>query len=112
MSEDCLFCKIVNSELPADKVFENEVVIGFKDISPAAPIHILFINKKHTENIEDLSKTPNDLVDLFNAVTEYAKSNSKLDGGYRLIINKGKDGGQTVFHTHVHLLGGKQQTGL
>ncbi len=112
MSKNCLFCKIVKGEIPAAKVFESETVLGFKDINPSAPIHVLFISKTHTNDISELSIDPTALSDLFSSLTEYATTIPELKDGYRLIINKGPRGGQSVFHTHIHLLGGKQMQGF
>lgn len=106
--ENCLFCKIIKGEIPAEKVFENEKVLAFKDISPAAKIHILFIHKVHSENIVDLfEQDSGQVMDIFQAITTWTKEQGLDQSGFRIINNCGKDGGQTVFHTHFHVLGGQ-----
>jgi len=110
---DCLFCKIVKGDIPSDKVFENEFVLGFKDISPLAKQHLLFINKKHTTNLNELmTKDPEQLLNLFIAINEFTKKEGLDNDGYRVVTNIGAKAGQTVFHTHVHVLGGEQLRGF
>ena len=107
--QDCLFCKFVSNEIETDKVFENENVIAFKDINPVAAIHILFIHKKHSENIIEICN--NDLrqvTDIFEAIGQWTQKNKLDQGGFRIINNMGEDGGQTVFHTHFHVIGGQK----
>ena len=107
---DCLFCKISNGEIPANKVYENDDFLAFNDIDPKAPIHILVIPKKHFENILDLSKNDQKLTaGLMNTVSLIAKQ-EKLSNGFRIVLNTGKDGGQSVFHVHAHVLGGRSLT--
>lgn len=105
---DCIFCKIANKEIPSKLVFENEYVLAFEDINPVAPVHVLFIPKIHIENANTIDKeNANYVSEIFLAVAEVAKSLGISDSGYRLINNCGKDGGQTVFHLHFHMIGGK-----
>jgi histidine triad (HIT) family protein len=109
---DCLFCKIISGEVPSTRVFENNKIFAFKDISPKSPVHILVIHKEHTPSI---SETPDSMMsifsDIFSAVSEISK-NLKLDEkGYRIIINNGKAAGQMVAHVHIHILGGKDNLG-
>lgn len=105
---DCIFCKIVDGKIPATKIFENETVIGFKDLRPQAKIHQLFIHKKHTKDINDLAKNdPAQLTDLFQAIQAYTEKEGLDQDGFRVITNQGRHGGQTVFHTHLHVLGGE-----
>ena len=107
MSE-CLFCKIANGEIPSDKVYEDEFVIAFRDICPQAPIHILVVPKEHIVSVADID-VDNSLVaaKCFEAISKIAKD-EKLDKGFRVVTNSGAEGGQTIFHMHFHLLGGKQ----
>jgi histidine triad (HIT) family protein len=102
-----IFSKIIKREIPSEIVFENEHVIAFKDIMPQAPIHLLFIHKVETQNINDLMRSkPEQLNQIFQAIAEYTQSQGLEENGFRLVINTNKDAGQTVFHTHVHVLGG------
>lgn len=104
---DCLFCKIVNKEIPADIVFENEKVLAFKDIHPAAPVHILIIPKKHIPSVDFLEEKDKELIgDIVLTAKKIASDEKITETGYRLAFNVGKDAGQTVEHLHLHLLGG------
>ena len=102
--EDCIFCKIASKEIPAKLVYESENTVGFRDINPQAPVHILVIPKKHYESLNDVDDTAL-LGELLNAVREIAE---KLDiKEYRTVINTGKLAGQEVFHIHIHILSGR-----
>lgn len=106
---DCIFCKIIEREIPSEIVYEDETVLGFKDINPAGPVHILFVPKKHYETLNDIP--PGDygiLSDMMKAVVETAKKEGVDRSGYRVITNVNRDAGQVVFHLHVHLIGGKR----
>ena len=106
---DCLFCKIIRGEIQAKRVFENEKVVGFLDIHPLAKVHVLFIHKYHTANMNELTRHhPEQLVELFSAVAEYSQEHNLEQSGVRLVINIGRDAGQSVFHTHIHLLSGER----
>lgn len=106
--DNCIFCKIVEGKIPSTKVFENDSVIGFKDLHPQAKIHVLFIHKKHTKNINELSfKNADQLSELFEAIRLYTQENGLANSGFRVVTNIGPDAGQTVFHTHFHILGGE-----
>lgn len=107
---DCLFCKIVAGEIPCQKVFESDTVLGFKDIKPIAPIHYLFIPKDHSDSLADL-KNVNLLSDVYQALIEVAHKEGLSERGFRTVINNGSEGGQVVFHLHVHLLGGRKLSG-
>jgi len=98
---DCIFCKIVNKELNSEIVFENENIVGFNDINPVAPYHILFV--LINAELEDI----NLLGELIYQAKEYAKKIGLDNSGYRLVLNTGKDAGQAVFHIHLHLIGGR-----
>ncbi|MBF0312555.1 MAG: histidine triad nucleotide-binding protein [Oligoflexia bacterium] len=107
--EHCIFCKIIKGEIPSQKVYEDEQVTAFKDIHPAAPIHLLFVHKNHTQDINHtLAESPQDILDLFAAIKSYTQKERLDDRGFRIITNLGVDGGQSVFHTHFHLLAGKK----
>ena len=103
---DCLFCKIAAGEIPADKVYEDEQVIVFKDINPKAQVHLLMIPREHVSGLNDLTTEHDALIaQMMRLLPELAKQQG-LDEGYRTIINTGKGGGQLIFHLHIHLLGG------
>ncbi|MEO1202047.1 MAG: histidine triad nucleotide-binding protein [Pseudomonadota bacterium] len=108
---DCLFCKIVAGEIPADIVHETETTIAFRDINPQAPTHILIIPRKHIATINDISDEDRLLVgSLFTTARDVAKQEGLSDSGYRVVMNCGEGAGQTVFHVHLHLLGGRGLT--
>lgn len=107
MSQDCLICKIIKGEIPSTKVFENAHVLGFQDIHPQAKIHLLFVHKNHTRDINEMSDSPESLGELFKAIKTYTKDKGLDQGGFRVVTNMGKHGGQTLFHTHFHVLGGE-----
>ncbi len=107
MIEDCLFCKIVAGEIPADIVYENESVIAFRDTSPQAPVHVLVIPRKHISTINDLDEEDRTLIgDMFLAAKEIAAQEGIDESGYRAVMNCNKGAGQSVFHIHLHVLGG------
>lgn len=110
---DCIFCKILEGKIPSTKVFENEKVLAFKDLHPQASKHFLFIHKNHTRDVNDLmAQDPSQMADLFSAIREVTRLESMEQGGFRVVTNMGPYGGQTVFHTHFHLLGGEQLRGF
>jgi len=107
--EDCIFCKIIKREIPASIVYEDEEIIVFKDIQPAAPIHILVIPKKHITSLVELNKEDELLIGkIYTVINKVAESQGVKEKGYRVIVNCGKDGGQEVGHLHFHLLAGKK----
>jgi len=106
----CLFCRIFNREIPVNLVYENEKVIGFKDIAPQAKEHYLFIHKNHSNHVNELGQ--NDLVDVFHAIKLFTESTELKKTGFRVVTNSGSDAGQTVFHTHFHVLGGEALRGF
>ena len=109
MSSDCLFCRIIAGELPSSQVYSDESVVAIRDISPQAPTHILLLARKHIASVADLSKADHDLIGrIFAAAAELAKREGIAEGGYRLVVNNGRDGGQPVDHLHVHMLGGRR----
>lgn len=106
--ENCLFCKIVKGEIPSTKVYEDELVLAFRDIAPMAPTHILVIPKTHIASVAAITADNSDVVrHIFEVIPQIAQA-EKLDGGYRVVSNCGADAGQTVHHLHFHILGGKQ----
>ena len=100
----CLFCKIVNKEIPSNVILENENYLAFHDINPKAPIHILAIPKVHVQSFNDLS--PEIMAEMTSFIQEIAKKVNIDESGYRVITNIGSDGGQEVAHLHFHILGG------
>lgn len=103
--DDCLFCKIAAGEIPATKVYEDDLVLAFEDLSPQMPVHTLIIPKAHFANIGD--GIPDDLMGyLFNTVKKVAEIKGIAESGYRVIVNTGDDAQQSVHHIHVHVLGG------
>ncbi|TBL70381.1 histidine triad nucleotide-binding protein [Paenibacillus thalictri] len=106
---DCIFCKIVEGTIPSKKLFENEHVIAFHDIQPAAPVHALVIPKKHIASINDVGPEDWGLMgEVLRAAQQVAAETGIAETGYRLVNNCGSDGGQVVFHLHVHVLGGEK----
>lgn len=107
MSADCLFCKIAAGTIPVKRLYEDEQVLAFPDIAPQAPTHVLVIPKKHLSSHAHASAEDEALMGrLLSAAGEVARL-SGLEGGYRMVVNTGEDGGQTVGHLHLHLLGGR-----
>jgi len=106
---DCLFCKMVTREIKADIVFEDNDVLAFRDINPQAPLHVLIVPKQHISTLNDLQDADDALVGkLYLAAKKIAAENGVSDEGYRTVINCNEAAGQTVFHIHLHLLGGRQ----
>lgn len=105
---DCLFCKIVSGQIPAKKIHEDERCLGFLDINPQAPTHALFIPKKHLATLNDASADDSSLLGhLLVTASAFAKTQGFGESGYRVVMNTNRDGGQTVFHVHLHLLAGR-----
>ena len=109
---DCLFCKMVAGEVPADVVYEDEEVLVFKDIAPKAEVHLLMIPKQHTESLDTLSEADDAVVARMMRKLPIIAQEQGLQSGFRTIINTGAGGGQVVFHLHMHLLGGKNLPGF
>ncbi len=104
---DCIFCKIASGEIPSTKVYEDDTVLGFKDLSPQAPVHVLLIPKTHITSVDDV--TPENsavMAHIFEVAAKLAKEFG-LSNGYRIVTNCGEDGGQTVKHLHFHMMGGR-----
>jgi histidine triad (HIT) family protein len=107
MSSDCLFCKIVNREIPTEFLYEDDHYVVFKDINPAAPVHLLLVPKKHIRSINDLKKEDEAIISgLFLVAKKMAKDQGVNESGYKLLFNVEKGGGQVIFHIHLHLIGG------
>lgn len=107
--EDCIFCKIIKGKIPSEKVYEDDEILAFKDINPAAPIHILVIPKKHIESLLKLEETDYELVGkIQKVINKLAKDFNIEEEGFRVIVNCGKDAGQEVMHLHYHLLAGRK----
>ena len=105
---DCLFCKIINGDIPADIVYQDDQVLGFKDVNPQAPTHVLFIPKKHIATVNDLELDDAELVGkLYLAAKKVATDAGFAEEGYRLVMNCNAGAGQTVFHIHLHMLAGR-----
>ncbi len=106
---DCIFCKIINQEIPAKIVLENEYVLAFEDINPIAPVHVLVVPKKHIESLIALGAEDNQyILEIHKAIKEIAKMKEIDTKGFRVITNIGEDGGQTVKHLHYHVIGGEK----
>ena len=105
--EDCLFCKIIKGEIPSTKVYEDEDILAFNDINPAAPIHILVIPKKHIESLAYMKKEDEAIVGkIYGVINKIAEEKEFKDNGYRVIVICGRDAGQEVMHLHFHVLAG------
>jgi len=103
----CIFCKIINKEMPSEIVYEDDKIIAFKDIHPLAPVHILVVPKKHIPSVDHLTAEDKDLIsELFLVAQKIGRQVSLSKKGYKLVFNVGKGGGQVIFHLHLHLLGG------
>lgn len=108
MNTECLFCKIIEGKISSSKVFENAHVIGFVDIYPQAKTHLLFIHKNHTCDVNEMSQDPLSIGQVYQGIAEYTKAQGLDQNGFRVVTNLGKHGGQTVFHSHFHVLAGEQ----
>jgi len=108
---DCIFCKIATGEIPADLIYEDDLVVGFRDLNPQAPTHVLLIPRKHIATLNDLQPEDEAIVGrLYTAAAKVAAQEGIAEQGYRTLINCNDDGGQTVFHLHLHLLGGRRMS--
>ena len=110
---DCLFCKIIGGEIPSTKVYEDDMVLAFRDINPQAPEHIVVVPKTHIKSANELTADNSKYVSaIWEAIPKIAKDLGIAEDGYRVVNNCGKNGGQTVPHLHFHILGGKLYTDL
>jgi histidine triad (HIT) family protein len=109
MSEETIFSKIIRGDIPSDKVYEDDKVLAFNDISPMAKVHVLFIHKTTTKHVNQMvQEHPQQLVDIYQAIAKYTQESGLDKSGFRVVTNMNKDAGQTVFHTHMHVLGGER----
>ncbi|HEV8052706.1 MAG TPA: histidine triad nucleotide-binding protein [Parachlamydiaceae bacterium] len=108
MASDSIFSKIISGELPADKVFENDRIVAFKDINPSAPIHILIVPKKEISDLQSVTAEDLPLIGEVVTVAQTLAERFEITDGYRLLTNNGASAGQTVFHLHFHLIGGRK----
>lgn len=105
---DCLFCKIAEGKISANRVFENETVVAFRDIHPQAPVHILIIPRRHIGTLNELNAEDAKLIgEMVLAAKHLAAQENLAESGYRVLMNCNRDGGQSVYHIHLHLLGGR-----
>ena len=108
---DCLFCKIANGEVPTSFVYEDDQVVAFNDIDPKAPVHVVIIPRQHVTTVADLGSDPEGVMSkLTRAANQVAEDRGVDVSGYRLVVNCQADGGQRVFHLHMHLLGGRRMS--
>ena len=105
---ECIFCKMARGEIAAPKIYEDEHLFAIQDIKPAAPFHLLFIPKEHVKSLLEV-KDPQMMARIFAAIQKVARDKGQ-EAGFRTVINTGEEGGQTVFHLHVHMLGGKRMS--
>ncbi|MGD9108601.1 MAG: histidine triad nucleotide-binding protein [Gammaproteobacteria bacterium] len=111
MNQDCLFCKIAKGEIPANIIYQDDLVVAFDDIHPKAPVHKLIIPRKHIATINDLEAEDNNLIGHMTQIAKKLAKEFKVDqSGYRVLMNCNKNAGQVVFHIHMHLLGGRTLT--
>lgn len=105
---DCLFCGIVKGEIKGNIIYQDNSVVAFKDINPRAPVHLLIVPRKHISTLLDLQQEDKLLIgDIFSAANQLARDQEISTGGFRVVVNCGPGAGQTVFHLHFHLLGGR-----
>jgi histidine triad (HIT) family protein len=106
---ECLFCKVAAGDIPAERVYESDHVIGFRDINPQAPTHVLFIPREHIPTINDIDDAHHGLIgELFGAAKAVAAEEGHAEDGYRVVMNCNERAGQSVFHIHLHLLAGRR----
>ncbi len=106
---DCIFCKIINKEIPSSIVYEDDEILAFRDINPAAPVHILVIPKKHISSLVDLEEEDELVIGkIYTVINKITKQEGIDEKGFRVIVNCGEDGAQEVKHLHFHILGGKK----
>ena len=108
MVDDCIFCKIVSKQIPAKVAYEDDLVLAFHDVKPLAPVHLLIIPKKHIPTVADLHSGDGVMGVLTDCANRLAKELGLAERGYRLMVNCGPDGGQVVYHLHLHLIGGRK----
>lgn len=110
---DCIFCKIIKGEIPSTNVYKDEFVTAFRDINPVAPTHILIVPNKHIDSVNMLIPDDEPLIGkMVSIAKQLANKEGIAESGYRLLVNTGEEAGQTVFHIHLHLLGGRTMRAL
>ncbi|MBX3065821.1 MAG: histidine triad nucleotide-binding protein [Anaerolineae bacterium] len=111
MSENCVFCKIVRGDIPSTKVYEDDLALAFRDITPAAPTHVLIVPKQHISSLAEISDANAEVyAGLLKIAAQVARDEGIAESGYRVVTNIGDEGGQSVHHLHFHLLGGRKMT--
>lgn len=108
LEEKCVFCRIINGDIPSAKVYEDEKMCVFKDLEPKAKVHLLAVPKTHFKLLSEMGEEEREILSYMLAKIPQIAENNGCGNGYRLIINQGDDAGQTVFHLHVHILGGQK----
>ena len=109
LRDDCLFCRIIAGSIPAERIHDDDLVLAFRDIAPRAPTHVLLVPKQHIASAAELTEADGPMLGrLFTVAADLARSEGIADGGYRLVSNVGRWGGQTVDHLHFHLMGGRR----
>ncbi len=107
--DECLFCKMIAGDIPADVVYQDDDVLAFRDINPQAPVHVLIIPKRHISTLNDLASDDAELIGKLSlAAAKIAVQEGIAESGYRTLINTNREGGQVVFHIHMHLMGGRR----
>jgi len=107
VEKDCIFCKIINGEIPTEFLYQDDTLVVFRDINPHAPVHILIVPKKHIRSINDLTENDREIIShLIMVGKDIAKKESVNSSGYKLLFNVERGGGQVIFHLHLHLIGG------
>jgi len=108
---DCLFCGIVDGKVKANVVYQDDFIVAFKDIAPKAPVHILIIPRKHLVSVSNIAEQDHGLIgQIFQVAARLAREQGIAGSGFRVVVNSGADAGQSVFHLHYHLLGGRQMS--
>ncbi|MCB1802894.1 MAG: histidine triad nucleotide-binding protein [Gammaproteobacteria bacterium] len=108
MTEDCIFCRIARGDIPADKVYEDDIVLAFRDLNPQAPSHVLVIPRTHIATLNEIDGSNEAVIGrMYGAAREIAEAEGLAEAGFRTVMNCNEAGGQTVFHIHLHLLGGR-----
>jgi histidine triad (HIT) family protein len=107
MSDDCLFCKVIRGEVPSKKVYEDDRTYAFEDIRPQAPTHVLIVPKKHIAGLKEAKPQDAEIIGYLHLVAAKIGRERQIEDGYRTVFNVGPNSGQSVFHLHLHLLGGR-----
>ena len=109
--DECIFCKIINKEIPAKVVYEDDRIVAFDDIYPQAPVHVLLISKEHFASLNDIPEEKKELLGhIISKAKQVAQEKGVKESGYRIVLNTARDSGQDVFHIHFHVLGGRRMT--